>query len=209
MPRSKLSQLSRFLFISLFIIGTTFSNVLSEENSDLNSIVLSTVDGESIRASDLLSDDSKITVLEWFNQGCPFVKKHYGEGFMQALQEEYRSKGIKWLVINSTNPEHQDFLNPKERNELQAKWNIKKETLLFDESGSLGLHFSAKTTPHIIIMKGKEIMYSGAIDDAPDTDSDPKKAQNYARIALDELLSGEKVAKPRTRPYGCSIKYPK
>jgi len=209
MYKSKLSHLSKLFFISLFIITAPTFNVLSEDSSDLNSIVLSTVDGESIKASDLLSDDSKITVLEWFNQGCPFVKKHYGEGFMQALQEEYRSKGIKWLVINSTNPEHQDFLKPKERNELQAKWNMNKEALFFDESGSLGLHFSAKTTPHIIILKGKEIMYSGAIDDAPDTDSDPTKAQNYARMALDELLSGGKVTKTRTRPYGCSIKYPK
>ncbi len=29
----------------------------------------------------------KIVVLEWNNFGCPFVKKHYGAGNMQALQK--------------------------------------------------------------------------------------------------------------------------
>ena len=40
----------------------------------------------------------KYVVLEWFNPQCPFVKKHYGSGNMQKLQEEYASKGVVWLV---------------------------------------------------------------------------------------------------------------
>jgi cytochrome oxidase Cu insertion factor (SCO1/SenC/PrrC family) len=39
----------------------------------------------------------KYVVLEWFNPECPFVKKHYGGGNMQKLQEEYKSKGVVWL----------------------------------------------------------------------------------------------------------------
>ncbi len=30
----------------------------------------------------------KWVVLEWINHGCPFVKKHYKEGHMQALQKK-------------------------------------------------------------------------------------------------------------------------
>src|SRR5439155_1008079 len=40
----------------------------------------------------------KTVVLEWFNPECPFVKKHYGSGNMQKLQEEYTGKGIVWLL---------------------------------------------------------------------------------------------------------------
>ena len=41
----------------------------------------------------------KYVVLEWFNPECPFVKKHYGSGNMQKLQEEFTGKGIVWLSM--------------------------------------------------------------------------------------------------------------
>src|SRR4030088_1772085 len=46
----------------------------------------------------------KYVVLEWFNPECPFVKKHYGSGNMQKLQDEYTSKGVVWLTIDSNAP---------------------------------------------------------------------------------------------------------
>jgi cytochrome oxidase Cu insertion factor (SCO1/SenC/PrrC family) len=36
---------------------------------------------------DLSQYKGKLVVLEWFNHGCPFVKKHYDSGNMQALQK--------------------------------------------------------------------------------------------------------------------------
>jgi len=44
----------------------------------------------------------KYVVLEWHNQGCPFVKKHYGSGNMQALQKKYTDQGVVWLTICSS-----------------------------------------------------------------------------------------------------------
>jgi cytochrome oxidase Cu insertion factor (SCO1/SenC/PrrC family) len=36
-----------------------------------------------------LSDyKGKYVVLEWHNQGCPYVKKHYESGNMEKLQKE-------------------------------------------------------------------------------------------------------------------------
>src|SRR5688572_25956804 len=47
-----------------------------------------------------LSDyKGKFVVLEWFNEGCPFVKKHYTSGNMQKLQQEYTGKDVVWLSI--------------------------------------------------------------------------------------------------------------
>src|SRR5678810_1220956 len=48
--------------------------------------------------------NGKYVVLEWFNPECPFVKKHYGSGNMQKLQEEFTGKGIVWLTIDSCAP---------------------------------------------------------------------------------------------------------
>ena len=44
----------------------------------------------------------KYVVLEWHNQSCPFVKKHYVSGNMQKLQKELTGKGAVWLSIISS-----------------------------------------------------------------------------------------------------------
>ena len=57
----------------------------------------------------------KFVVLEWFNPGCPFVKKHYGSGNMQKLQEDYAGKGVVWLSIDSSAPGKEGHLRPRRR----------------------------------------------------------------------------------------------
>jgi len=52
----------------------------------------------------------KYVVLEWFNPGCPFVKKHYGSGSMQKLQEEFTGQGVVWLTVDSSAPGKQGYL---------------------------------------------------------------------------------------------------
>ncbi|MGQ0677813.1 MAG: redoxin domain-containing protein, partial [Rhodospirillales bacterium] len=36
----------------------------------------------------------KTVVLEWTNNGCPYVRKHYNAGNMQALQKKYTAEGV-------------------------------------------------------------------------------------------------------------------
>ena len=53
-------------------------------------------------------------MLEWFNPECPFVKKHYGSGNMQKLQDEYTGKGVVWLTIDSNAPGYEGNLSPEQ-----------------------------------------------------------------------------------------------
>src|SRR5690242_6686173 len=57
--------------------------------------------GKTVRLGDYAG---KIVVLEWTNDGCPFVGKHYDSGNMQALQQKYTTAGIVWLTIASSAP---------------------------------------------------------------------------------------------------------
>src|SRR5207248_863836 len=41
----------------------------------------------------------KTVILEWTNDGCPFVGKHYNSGNMQALQRRFTQGGDIWLTI--------------------------------------------------------------------------------------------------------------
>src|ERR1700719_4989137 len=58
----------------------------------------------------------KYVVLEWFNPECPFVKKHYGSGNMQKLQEQFTAKGIVWLTVDSNAPGTEGNLNAEQAN---------------------------------------------------------------------------------------------
>src|SRR5437899_3222437 len=51
----------------------------------------------------------KIVILEWTNDGCPFVGKHYDSGNMQALQRKSTAAGVIWLTIASSAPGEQGY----------------------------------------------------------------------------------------------------
>lgn len=156
-----------------------------------------------------LSDyKGKTVVLEWTNPDCPFVKKHYDEGHMQALQKKYTDKGVIWLRINSSAPGKQGyFKNMEEAMASTAKQKAKATSLLLDSDGKVGKLYNAKTTPHMFVINSEgTLVYAGAIDDDPDI-SYSANAKNYVAAALDETLAGKKVTVANTQSYGCSVKY--
>src|SRR5216117_2400578 len=80
----------------------------------------------------------KYVVLEWFNPECPFVKKHYGGGNMQKLQEDYTSKGVVWLTIDSSAPGTEGNLTPEQAQKVANAWKTKQTSLLLDPEGKAG-----------------------------------------------------------------------
>ena len=150
----------------------------------------------------------KIVVLEWTNPNCPFVKRHYEKGAMQRLQKAYTDKGVIWLTVNSTNPEHQDYLSNEQLRDTFTSWEAASTAALIDRDGSVGREYGAKTTPHIFIIDGEmNLAYAGAVDDDPRGKKEPSDRVVYVRTALDNLLEGKAVEPSSTQPYGCSIKY--
>lgn len=148
-------------------------------------------------------------VLEWVNHGCPFVRKHYDGGNMQALQKEFTSRGVRWLSICSSAEGKQGHMSPAEwRETIKAKGGAATAVLL-DPSGEVGRLYGAKTTPHMFIIDPQGVLvYQGAIDDTPSVDpADIAKSRNYVREALNQGLSGKAIETSETKPYGCSVKY--
>src|SRR5438270_6125344 len=94
----------------------------------------------------------KFVVLEWFNPECPFVKKHYGSGNMQKLQEEFTGKGVVWLSIDSSAPGLEGNLTAEQANKKMAEWKTKQTALLLDAKGKAGQAYGAKNTSdrHVI-----------------------------------------------------------
>lgn len=165
------------------------------------------VNGQQVTLSEL---KGKTVVLEWTNYGCPFVRKHYDSGHMQALQKKYTGKGVVWIGVNSGAKGKEGYFDS---DEAQSKAAAAKKAaythLIRDPSGSLGKLYGAKATPHMYVIDKEGILaYKGAIDDQPSVDPDTlKSAKNYVSAALDAVLSGGKPETAETQAYGCSVKY--
>jgi peroxiredoxin len=149
----------------------------------------------------------KFVVLEWLNFGCPFVRKHYDTGNMQALQRRYLDKDVVWLSVVTTAegamPEGETVAASV------AERNGAPTAILLDEGGALGRTYDARTTPHMYIVDPEgTLRYMGAIDDRPTTEKeDVEGATNYVAEALDAAMAGEDITVSLTKPYGCNVKY--
>jgi peroxiredoxin len=135
----------------------------------------------------------KIVVLEWVNPDCPVSKGHHDKKTMQDTYKKHAEK-IVWLGIDSSRGAKAENLRV-----YSAKMGIAFPILL-DGDGKVGHSFGAATTPHMFVIdKDGKLAYNGAIDD--------KGSTNYVNDAVEALVKGETVAKPKTAPYGCGVKY--
>lgn len=151
----------------------------------------------------------KVVVLEWLNHGCPFVRKHYDAGNMQALQKKYTAQNVIWLSVISSAEGKQGYVNTEGANKEKRDNKSLATEVLLDTDGKVGNLYGAKTTPHMyVIDKSGALVYKGAIDDKSDTEKDSiSSAKNYVAAALDEIIAGKKVTAHTTKSYGCSVKY--
>jgi len=164
---------------------------------------LKSIDG---KIHSLAEYKGKIVVLEWTNQGCPVVQRHYRTGLMPAAQRAAREKGVIWLAVNSTNPGHSNYREPGDLQKIYTDWKAAYTLQLMDADGATGRAYGAKTTPHIFVIDSRgRVAYNGAIDNDPRGDKADRT--NYALAAIDALLAGEPIAVTTTQPYGCSVKY--
>lgn len=160
------------------------------------------VDGKSYSLSSL---KGKTVVLEWANPNCPFSDRHAREKTMTELAKTHGE--VVWLGINSTNPSRADYIAPPDYAKYLAKNGI-TYPVLYDETGSVGQSYGAKTTPHMFIIDTSgRIAYNGAIDDDPSGRKGKAERVNYVGGGLNAEKAGQQPDPATTKPYGCTVKY--
>lgn len=206
--RPIMRMLAPFLSVALFTLlpATFVAAEVAVIGSAAPDFHLTSADGQPTSLSQF---KGKTVVLEWYNPGCPFVKKFYSRGDMQRLQRTARDKGAVWLTISSSAEGKQGHISQKDAPGAVQSAKLESAALLLDPSGAVGREYGARTTPHIFVIDPKgTLVYAGAIDSEPSTDpSDVAGATNYALLAIDSIAAGKPIEPSSTEPYGCSVKY--
>lgn len=190
-------------FLLLFALAAPLS-AAPEIGQPAPDFTLKDSDGKSRSLADF---KGRPVVLEWFNQGCPFTKKHYATGAMPARQKAATDDGVVWLTIVSSAPGKQGYLDPAAA--IEKKRQLHSTALLLDPDGKVGRLYGARTTPDMFVIDAEgNLAYAGAIDDRPTPDpASLDGAKNYVADALAALKAGQPVSPARTKPYGCAVKY--
>ena len=164
------------------------------------------LDGHPVHVADF---KGKTIVLEWFNPGCPFVRKAHTKGSLVGTAKRYSQQGVVWLAVNSAAPGREGYGQAKNA-EGKRTYGM-DHPILLDESGDVGHAYGATNTPHLFVIdKGGTLVYRGAIDNSPDAEGESPtggKLVNYVDATMADLAGGRAVATPSTEAYGCSVKY--
>jgi peroxiredoxin len=167
---------------------------------------LTDLDGHAVTLS---SFKGKTVVLEWFNPGCPFVRKAHTVGSLKETPGRALAQGVVWLAVNSGAPGKQGA-GAEANRKIAAEFGMKYPVLL-DESGVVGHAYGATNTPNMYVIDPQgTLVYRGAIDNSPDAEMQSPtdgKLVNYVDEALGALKAHAPVKVPETKAYGCGVKY--
>lgn len=183
-------------------MARTPSNMLPLGTKAHEFALLDTVSGETKRLSDLQSD--KATVIMFICNHCPFVK-HVMDGVLQ-LANDYISKGVAFIAINSNDVEAYPDDSPEHMKELAAEKQF-PFVYLFDETQEVARAYEAACTPDFYIFDGAmKLAYRGQLDDSRPGNDIPVTGSDM-RAALDAILSGSEVSQQQKPSIGCNIKW--
>jgi hypothetical protein len=79
----------------------------------------------------------KTVILEWTNDGCPFVGKHYNNGNLQAFAAALHRSG-RHMMIASSAPGEEGFVGPNEARADIARWQAAPSNFLLDPDWVVG-----------------------------------------------------------------------
>ena len=133
-----------YLIILSFFISTISCFAAPEIGEKAPEFSLPAHDGKTYSLADF---KGSFVVLEWFNYGCPYVKKIYNRKYsmMQDLQQKWTGvkKGqtkVTWLSIISSAPGKQGYVDAGQAAELKQELGANMDAILLDPENEIVWH---------------------------------------------------------------------
>jgi len=161
-----------------------------------------TIDNNIIKLSNYVGKNG--TLVFFICNHCPFVI-HIREKF-KRLYEEYSSRGITFIAINSNSivthpkdgPEHMKALAK------EMEWEF---PFLYDKTQEVAKVYNAACTPDFFLFdKERRLYYRGQFDDSRPRSGIPVTGEDLIK-AMDMLLDGYPSPKNQKPSLGCNIKW--
>ncbi len=107
-------KIAKYLTVACLVLVSVSAYSLPVINKPAPEFTATDSDGKQVSLKDF---KGKKVILEWTNNECPFVVKHYG-GNMQALQKQYPDEKVVWLSVISSAKGKQGYVDGKGANKL-------------------------------------------------------------------------------------------
>jgi peroxiredoxin/mono/diheme cytochrome c family protein len=144
--------------------------------------------------------DSKAIVVIFLGTECPLSNDYLAE--LAALHKTYSEKGVRFVGVNSNRQDTPE----------KVKEHARKHAVPFpvvkDPGNKVADLFAAKRTPEAFLLDGSgKVLYQGRIDDQFGVGyrRPGKPSRQDLAEALNEVLAGKAVSKPKTEAAGCFI----
>lgn len=143
---------------------------------------------------------------------CPTAQAY--EDRLIALTREYKAKGVAVVAVSPNDPKavaldelgYSDMGDSFAEMKMRAKEKRYNFPYLYDgATGKMSRAYGPMATPHLFVFdQQRKLKYVGRLDGAEKPGS--ANAED-ARNAIDAVLAGKPVAVPKTKTFGCSIKW--
>ena len=161
----------------------------------IDNFTLDAIDGSKQQ----LRSEHSLTVICFLGTECPLAKL-YGPR-LQALHDEFSPEGVRFLGISSN---LQDSV--ADLKEYVALCSL-TFPMLKDHDNIVADQFGATRTPEVFLLDSNyQIRYQGRIDNqySPGA-ARPEPTQHDLRDAIEQLLNGKQIARPKIDAVGCII----
>ena len=147
--------------------------------------------------------EKEIIVIIFMCNHCPYVKAVLKR--IIDLQNEFIARGVQFIGINPNDAiRYPD--DSLENMKTIAKENNFSFPYLVDPSQEIAKLYDAVCTPDLYVYgKDRKLTYRGRIDD--NWEHPKKVTQQDLKLALENILAGQLVAKEQIPSMGCSIKW--
>lgn len=201
----QLSRLAVIVVVGVWVAGPWIGGVRGEQPTSIDRPVadfsLPTTDDGVVSFS---TDPAiRFHVLCFLGTECPLARL-YGPR-LQRLSADFAARGVQFIGINSNLQDSMEELKEYVR-QHGIEFPVAKD---FDRR--VAISAGATRTPEVFVVDlAGQIRYQGRIDDQYQPGlSRSEAAQHDLRDALEQLLAGQPVARPKTTAVGCLIALPR
>lgn len=183
--------------------GLLVSGAIVAAGDEGSRIRVRALDGQTVRP---FVPDGSANVLVFVQSDCPISNGYAPE--IQRICRDYAARGVRChLVYEDVEIGAAGSLDATAREHLRA-FRYAGISAVIDRTRVIARHARATITPQAVVVdRAGSIRYSGRIDNFYAALGRPRQqvTEHDLRDALDELLAGRPVSRPRTEAVGCHI----